>query len=119
MFSKDRYDNLIAELNKIGLKLRTDSRLCKSYIEGYLGEDWTVERIAHECALVNWLYNYTPYQGMLRHATAYHSPAFKNKRDLSVFMRFTIQPLIKTDIINAHGGIPPSWPWIKDEPKST
>jgi len=47
-------DNL---LSKHGLVRRNDSKLCDGYINGYLDEDWTVQKIIKRTIEVNYLYN--------------------------------------------------------------
>lgn len=55
---------LIQELRKMGLTLRSDSQLCKKYIEGEL--DMTVEQVADRMAQVHYLFNYCDMRNMLK-----------------------------------------------------
>lgn len=113
MASEYRRDCLSAELKKMTLKIRPDSRLCRSFVDGELGHDWPVRRVAQQCALMHWLYNFTPYPAMLRDAMRYHSQFIANPRDLHLFVRDHVEPLIKNNIFSVHGGAPSEWPWVR------
>lgn len=103
---------LVEELGKVGLSLRNDSRLCDMYINGGLNNDWNLDRIVRECALMHWLFLYTPYPDRCRHAYHYFSNIFANGTTVHNFIRHNIQPHIKADTIMEMGGVPEVWPWM-------
>ncbi|AAR26894.1 FirrV-1-B19 [Feldmannia irregularis virus a] len=103
---------LVNSLSKAGLFLRPDSRLCSSYVEGTLDENWDVDRVVHECALMHWLYNYTNYASKLTEAYSFFSMFFTEGKAVKEFIKDKVQPVIKFGIIEAHGGIPMTWPWM-------
>lgn len=116
MDPKDRHALLAEELSKVKLTIRPDSRLCSGFVNDSLGEDWPVDRVVAQCALMHWLYNYTRYPLIIRDATRHYSNFFTGSKDLHLFVRDSVQPHVKYDIYRAHGGIPSQWPWLDAMP---
>jgi len=102
---------LCDKLREIGLDLRPDSRLCYSYIYGSLGEDWDLDRVVRECAMMHWLYTYTNYQYRIQQAYTYFSYVFNDGKTVNDFIKTNVQPHIKAETILSYGGIPERWPW--------
>lgn len=112
-----RKQSIENELNKINLKLRYDSKLCYCYVNGETGPEWTPERVANECAIMHWLYNFTDYPGICQYADIHESRRifFHSKKQFKDHMRRYIYPNIKESMIMKNGGIPTTWPWMKNE----
>lgn len=113
--TQSRREILVRELAKKSLSLRADSRLCSCYINDTLGEDWSVERVVGECALMHWLYLYTNYPCRCYEAYIYFSTVFTSGKSVHEFVKKNVQPHIKAQIILAHGGIPKVWPWVPED----
>ena len=109
-----RKSELEKGLEKVGLKLRYDSKLCYCFINNQTGPEWTVESVVHECSVMHWLYNYTNYQNRCNFASEQESRIhyFHDKRHFLSYMRKSIFPQIKDSILKESGGIPSPWPWV-------
>lgn len=118
---ESRKDSLVSELKKKGLSLRQDSRLCYCYINNRLGEDWDLDRVVTECCFMHWLFVYTDYPIRCQTAYRYFSNIFVDSATVHNYIKYNIQPYIKSEIITAMGGIPSVWPWmeIKEESQTT
>ncbi|ACH46779.1 unknown [Feldmannia species virus] len=103
---------LVQELSKLQLTLRPDSRLCSGFIEGTLDDRWDLERVVHECALMNWLFVYTDYPQRLEEAFRFFSDFLPTGKAVQAFVREKVQPVIKFGTISKCGGIPSRWPWL-------
>ena len=108
-------------LEKVGLSLRFDSKLCYCFINGQTGSEWTVESVVQECCLMHWLYNHTNYPKRCEHACNMESQLryFNNRRQFLSFMRKNIFPQIKDSIIKENNGLPSQWPWLVSKPIPT
>lgn len=63
-----RKNSLIRALEKKGLVLRNDSRLCEAYIQGkkrLQNMSLTLNFIVHQMCIMKYLYEYTPYQTLV------------------------------------------------------
>jgi len=114
-----RKEQLTKQLSLRLLPLRHDSRLCSSYVYNQLGEEWTVDRVVHECCIMHWLYTYTAYPLKMREAYMYFSTILTSGRSVHEFIKHNVQPHIKGQTIVQHGGIPKHWPWLPPLPKLT
>ena len=108
---KTRRGELITALQNIGLRLRHDSSLCHAYISGSLGDDWSLESVVEECAIMHWLFTYTDYPIRCRQAYDFFARSHTDGRTLHEFITNKVNPLIKADTI-AIFGIPEKWPWL-------
>lgn len=107
----DRKLELAESLQSIGLELRHDSCLCYSYVTGKVADEWTLEKVVRECAMMHWLYNYTDYQARCQGSYMYYRNAFTDGTSLRKYVRTHIQPHIKAEIMLEYG-IPEEWPWL-------
>ncbi|CAM9205128.1 unnamed protein product [Pylaiella littoralis] len=109
----DRKKLLEDELSKLGLKIRHDSRLCYSYINHQTSAEWTAGKVARECAVMHWLYNYTTYEDQCRLAAAevYGSTRFTDGREFAEHMKRHVYPAIKESVMTRGDGCPTRWPW--------
>lgn len=115
---KTRQKLLEDELSKLGLSVRHDSRLCHCYINHKTSPEWTATKVAHECAVMHWLYNHTDYENQCRLAAAseYKNSVFQNGRVFADHLRSNIYPAIKESYLRqTDGGCPTPWPWITKE----
>ncbi len=118
--SLDTYDSRFAKLMRAlkeeGVPYRLDSSLCRSYLNDELNPDeWDVEKVAQECALMHYLYNYTDYsQRLAEFKKIAHTFRSENMThdQYHVALHTTIFPKLKRDCIQDHGGIPDKWPWF-------
>lgn len=110
---ESRKSELENGLEKVGLTLRFDSKLCYCFINNQTGPEWTVESVVQECCVMHWLYNHTNYQKRCDHACHMESQLryFNDKRHFLSFMRKSIFPQIKDSIIQENNGYPSPWPW--------
>lgn len=117
-----RKKTLEDELSKLNLSLRYDSRLCSCYISGQTSADWTAERVARECALMHWLYNFTDYEERCRVAAIEESKMtwFRSGRHFADHLKRTVYPAIKECITRENEGELGTWPWMKGtQPETT
>jgi len=100
---KCRAKHLTDALNKIGLNIRHDSKLCHNWIDGTAEEWWTLDLVVNMCATMRWLYDYTPYRAELRKAidAETREDAYK-----------LCEPMVKSSILKKHPK-PAVWPWMK------
>ena len=109
-----RRNELVNELSKFHLPLRNDSKLCNSYIKKQLDEEeWKLEKIVHECCLMHWLFVFTDYPHRCNEAYRYFHIHFPHAHDIHKFMNLNVRPYIKQSTINDYGGIPKTWPWLR------
>lgn len=107
---ESRKNKLVAALKECKLELRTDSKLCKGYINGTI-TDWTVPQIVYRMCKMKYLYDYCNMDYYLEKAHAnqqeeYNAGYFP---DCSVFDEAEYTALKK------YGGYPDEWPWLKIE----
>ncbi len=113
MASETRRSELTEALNSVNLQIRPDSNLCRSYIAGDLSNEWSVQKVVDESALMHWLYNCTRYPIYLAQARAYWELYFFSPVEFDAFFRCEIVPSVKLDTIRIYGGVPKVWPWLK------
>lgn len=113
MASEARREKLTEELSRVNLQIRPDSKLCRGFINGDLGPEWSLQRVVHESALMHWLYNCTAYRSCLNEASKQWAPLFVCGADFRTFFRLVLVPGVKLHIINTHGGVPDVWPWLQ------
>lgn len=114
MASDARRSKLTEAMNSVNLQIRPDSNLCRSFVDGELGDEWSVQKVAHESALMHWLYNCTLYPRHLREARSQWIQFFIHEVDFNLFFRRVVLPGVKLHVINMHGGVPLLWPWLRD-----
>lgn len=115
----ERKKTLEDELSKLNLSLRYDSRLCSCYISGQTSEDWTAAKVANECALMHWLYNFTDYEERCQAAAMeeFRVGWFHSGRHFADYLKRRVYPTIKESIIKDSEGELDTWPWMKKEKK--
>ena len=113
-----RKNQLEEGLDKAGLKLRMDSKLCYCYVNGQTGPEWDIHRVVHECSVMHWLYNFTNYQERCSFASENESRIhyFNSQAEFLRYMRRYIHPMIKEAVIAENGGLPATWPWLAQKP---
>lgn len=99
---KTRKDVLINELAKYKLVLRSDSKLCESYINGSIHERWTLDTIAYRMCQMRYLYDYCDMNQAFRQAKD------KNRRNGYEGDLFDIAERIAIK----GKGYPSEWPWL-------
>lgn len=108
-----RKKQLEAELAKLDLVLRHDSKLCSCYVNGQTTPEWTAPKVARECATMHWLHNFTNYTERCRAAAAEEcvKTRFYNGKHFADHMKRRVYPTIKESILKENGGAPDTWPW--------
>lgn len=103
-------------LSKLNLVLRYDSRLCSCFINGLTSAEWTSSKVAVECAMMHWLYNFTDYEERCRVAATEESKkmCFHGARHFADYMKKRVYPIIKERIIEENKGGPDPWPWMEN-----
>jgi len=116
MHVNQRQADLNDALCTLGLQVRPDSALCKSFIAGTTDDSYTAAVVADICAMHKFLYEYTSYaidcaiqipymvdnlSGPLGSATAAMN-----------YIKQHEVPMIKTLAIEKTGGMPTVWPWL-------
>jgi hypothetical protein len=116
MFSDDRRTILTEALNKQGLELRSDSQLCKSYIDGTLSIDYTPEHIVEICCYHKFLFIYTSYIDDFSRTIPYLTKDLEKSLGSSEAAQKYIKnneiPFLKAMAIVNAGGLPQQWPWL-------
>lgn len=111
-----RKSQLEESMEKLGIQLRYDSKLCTSFVRGELSEEWNSTRVASECAIMFWLYNHTDYPTRCQASCNFYisqSPHVHPRQVVKYVKRY-IHPQIKKEVIDSCGGVPTVWPWITD-----
>jgi len=108
--SKNRKSELINELNKYGLSLRNDSKLCYNYIN-IKKKKLSLQQVVHEMCIMKFLYDYTNYEE--RKNNYYIEYDYYNGWvDMSQIISD-----IKEEIRQEINGWPRYWPWLKEKNK--
>jgi hypothetical protein len=91
---------LDAELAKVGLKRRNDSKLCFRFIQGRLPMDQDLYTVVDMCMEMNWLFEHTPYAEELDKAIK----ELKEVRgDISgVEAHGLCDPIVRAEILKKH-----------------
>lgn len=107
------------ELKKLDLALRYDSRLCSCYISGQTSADWTAAKVARECAVMHWLYNFTDYEERCRVAAIEESRVgwFYSGRHFADYLKKRVYPTIKEGILRENKEQLNTWPWLQKDRK--
>ena len=118
---EERKRELEHELGRLKLFIRYDSRLCCCYINGVTSPEWTAQKVARECAIMHWLYNYTDYEERCREAATAESKKtwFHSGKHFADHMKRRVYPAIKESILKERkqGDLgSETWPWIINEP---
>jgi hypothetical protein len=105
-----RKQELVAELAKYKLVIRSDSKLCSGYIDGTI-KDWTIEEIANRMCEMKYLFDYCNMDACMTEAYEEQQEEFEAGYfpDCSVFEQAELIALDKC------GGYPKAWPWLKNE----
>ena len=108
-----RKKELEAELAKLDLVLRHDSKLCFCYVNGQTTPEWTAPKVARECAIMHWLHTFTNYTERCRVAATEESAKnwFYSGKHFADHMKRRVYPTIKESILKENGGAPNPWPW--------
>ena len=96
----ERRGKLTLALEKCGLELRSDSRLCEMYIN--INKERKLREVVHEMCIMQYLYNYTDYvreKGRLMFSTSPQERA----------------SVARSNILSELGEWPNPWPWISSE----
>ena len=113
---KTRFNALTNALNALGLELREDSALCRSYLANQVDSFYTAEVVADICATHKFLYEYTTYS----QDCCLHIPKMVEKLAAPLgseaaamaFIRQHEIPILKSVAIERAGGMPEVWPWL-------
>lgn len=105
-----------------GVALRSDSSLCKCYIDGFLDPNvYDAATVAHVCALHKFLYCYTSYaadcHAVLPSLAARLAGPLGGWNAAWSYVKESEAPIIKAAAIGAAGGIPQIWPWQRHADK--
>jgi hypothetical protein len=118
----ERLNALKQALAEQGVALRSDSSLCKCYIDGFLDPAvYDASTVAHVCALHKFLYTYTSYSAdchatLPQLAARLAGPLGGWNAAWSYVKEFEA-PIVKAAAIEAVGGIPSTWPWLRHAEK--
>jgi hypothetical protein len=110
----DRKQELIQAMNKVGLKVRHDSRLCQKYINYKLDNTWTLDKVVNMCCEMEWLFNYTNYKQLLDEKLydSKHQHQHQPKEEWRVYFE-NCDKEVRNEVFENYGK-PNKWPWIKD-----
>ncbi|EFA80718.1 hypothetical protein PPL_06304 [Heterostelium album PN500] len=86
----ERKKLLVDALAVFGLKLRSDSSLCRGFINGTLERRWNIDSVVHEMCKMKYFFEYCNIQGYIR------GRSFDEAKD----------------IVERKFGIPNVWPWM-------
>lgn len=104
-----RESKLVEELKKYGLKLRSDSKLCKGYIDGTI-KDWSIKEIVNRMCEMRYLYDYCDMDGHMQ-------KAYEDQQDeyaAGYFPDCTVFEQAELTALQEYGGYPKQWPWLKN-----
>lgn len=97
------------------LKMRSDSTLCKKYIDGTLDKEWTHEKVAHKMCEMKYLFDYCNMrQELYQVPDEWIRNTEKNIRDGSDKTVYLVSPRFqyaKENILLTIGDFPIVWPW--------
>ncbi len=102
---KERRDMLISALDKVGLKIRSDSRLCSGYINGTI-KDWTLEDIVERMCQMKYLFDYCDMSTYLS-STIHETREYRGYYD-----KEEVFEMAEHEALQKHGGYPKKYPWI-------
>jgi hypothetical protein len=110
-----RRSELSNELQKVGLKIRNDSKLCENYIDGSLSNEWSLKKVVDMCCEMHWLYNYTNYKKKLNRSLNNEIEICKSWDGRYYFSDIydDVEPTVRNKIIKENGGLPIVYPWLK------
>lgn len=107
---------LTAALQLLGLQLRPDSALCKSYMANRVDKSYTASVVAEICALHKFLYEYTSYSFdcavQIPIMLASLADPLGSEAAAYSYIKCHEIPILKHVAIEKSGGIPTVWPWI-------
>jgi hypothetical protein len=112
-----RTEELKTALEKVGLELRSDSRLCQGYIENKLDQEWTLDEIVSMCAEMRWLYQYTDYKKKLDQAVQDEAEAIAEWEGWHGAHRKAydeVEPEVRHKVLKSHPK-PSIWPWQQNK----
>lgn len=104
-----RKKKLVEELNKYGLVLRSDSRLCAKYINGEK-IDYTLEGVVERMCQMKYLYDYCQMNKYYREAYEFHCEEYR----MGYIPDVRVSDHAEMMALKAHGGYPEKWPWLVD-----
>ncbi|EFA85128.1 hypothetical protein PPL_02126 [Heterostelium album PN500] len=65
----------------VGLRIRSDSRLCAQYIDGTLGEEWTIDEIVQEMAKLRYYFKFCGLRSTIKKIKKERDDKINEKRD--------------------------------------
>lgn len=97
---------LEAALDKVGVQLRDDSELCKSYIEGSkLAKNWIqLNDIVNEMAFMKYLHEYTDYN------TKLEQEVYELKMEYGYYYQGIWRDA--SEFVKLQYTVPDKWPWV-------
>lgn len=103
-----RTEMLRKDFEKLGLKMRLDSKLCNKFIEsGFLSAYNSTFKIATRMAEMHYLYNYTNYSSILEEKLQIYN--LKVKMGKVPY----IKPQVESEFLAMKGNdYPEKWPWM-------
>lgn len=102
---EDRQKRLEASLSELKLQIRTDSQMCREYIQG---KDISLDDVVQEMATMHYLYQYTTYKQDLEKAVEY---LINSKGAFRGVWRMAAQA---AKLIHVSRGMPTTWPWMEE-----
>ncbi len=100
-----REHELIEELGKYGLQLRSDSTVCYKYIRGY--KEKNINEVVEKMCTMKYLFEYTEYSKLMKELI------IKQKYMFVAFDKHEMRAIVKKQILESNGGKWPSpWPWM-------
>lgn len=108
MSKEKRAELLRRDFEKLGLEMRTDSKLCNKFIEsGFLSAYNSTLKIATRMAEMHYLYKYTNYSSILEEKVNLYNIKIKNGKVPY------IKPQVESEYIALNGkDYPDKWPWM-------
>lgn len=113
-----RRAELIVALDKLGMTLRADSKLCQSFVEGKLDEtQYPADRVAEIMAKHKFLYEYTDYPVLCNYyfpkLAATMSQCLGSYTAAFNYVVSCESESMKAWAIECAGGYPLQWPWLE------
>lgn len=100
-----RREILVKHLNKSGLELRADSKLCAGYIDGSI--KWNKNEVVNRMCQMKYLYEYINFDECFQEARVIRHNMIENDEEL--LPTFDIAERIA---LQKYGPYPAKWPWL-------
>jgi hypothetical protein len=105
---------LVAALEKNGLVLRYDSKLCLGYINGTIGNEWTIPKIVQRMCQVKYLFDYCNMKRYLDREHANRRYREYSDSDDDYYRQSPFEVAEGRALASRYGKFPDQWPWLKD-----